>query len=63
MEIITPKKWQGKTIEDIFRNEWEVPRKLTHLFRMEHKVLVNGNRANWNLPLVIGDKVLIKLFG
>ena len=29
---------------------------------MEHKVLVNGNRANWNLPLVIRDKVLIELF-
>lgn len=62
MEIITPKRWEGKTIEDIFRNEWEVPRKLTHLFRMEHKVLVNGNRASWNLPLVIRDKVLIELF-
>lgn len=62
MEIITPKKWEGKTIEAIFRTEWEVPRKLTHLFRMEHKVLVNGNRANWNLPLVIRDKVLIELF-
>ena len=63
MEIITPNGWQGKTIEDIFRNYWEVPKKLTHLFRMEHKVVVNGNRANWNLPLAIGDKVLIKLFG
>ncbi|MEH7113732.1 RluA family pseudouridine synthase [Neobacillus niacini] len=62
MELITPKKWQGKTIEDILRNEWEVPRKLTHLFRMEHKIQVNGNKANWSIPLVTGDKVLIKLF-
>lgn len=61
MEIITPNSWNGKTIEDIFRTEWEVPKKLTHLYRMEHNVLVNGNKANWKLPLNIGDKVLIKL--
>ncbi len=62
MEIITQKKWEGKTIEDIFRKEWEVPKKLTHLFRMENTVLVNGLRANWNHPLKNGDRVLIKLF-
>lgn len=61
MEIITPKSWIGKTIEDIFRTEWEVPRKLTHLYRMEQNVLVNGNKANWKIPLNLGDKVLIKL--
>ncbi|WP_342430066.1 RluA family pseudouridine synthase [Neobacillus sp. FSL H8-0543] len=62
MEIIIPKNWEGKTIEEIFRKHWESPRKLTHSFRMEDKVLINGNRANWNLPLVIKDKLLIKLF-
>lgn len=62
LEIITPRKWDGKTIEDIFRKNWEVPKKLTHLFRMEHKILVNGNKAIWSSPLVSGDKVLIKLF-
>jgi 23S rRNA pseudouridine1911/1915/1917 synthase len=62
MEMITQKNWLGKTIEDIFRKDWEVPKKLTHQFRMEHNVLVNGNKANWNTPLIIGDKVLIKLF-
>jgi 23S rRNA pseudouridine1911/1915/1917 synthase len=62
MEMITPKNWEGKTIEDIFRKEWEVPKKLTHLFRMEDNVLVNSMGANWNQPLKIGDKVLMKLF-
>ncbi|MFJ5759959.1 RluA family pseudouridine synthase [Neobacillus sp. NPDC093182] len=62
MEMITPKYWEGKTIEDIFRKEWEVPKKLTHQIRMEHNVLVNGDKANWNNPLKNGDKVLIKLF-
>jgi 23S rRNA pseudouridine1911/1915/1917 synthase len=62
MEIIIPKNWEGKTMENIFRKHWESPKKLTHSFRMEDKVLINGNRANWNLPLVIKDKVLIKVF-
>jgi 23S rRNA pseudouridine1911/1915/1917 synthase len=61
MEIITPKSWNGKTIEDIFRTVWEVPKKLTHLYRMEHNVLVNGIKASWKFPLNLGDKVLIKL--
>jgi 23S rRNA pseudouridine1911/1915/1917 synthase len=62
MEINTPKSWEGKTIEVIFRKEWEVSKKLTHLFRMEHKVLINGNKASWTSPLKLGDKVLIKSF-
>jgi 23S rRNA pseudouridine1911/1915/1917 synthase len=62
IEIITSKNWAGKTIEEIFRKEWGVPKKLTHLFRMEHKVLVNGNKSNWTLPLEIGDKILLNLF-
>jgi 23S rRNA pseudouridine1911/1915/1917 synthase len=62
MEINTPQSWEGKTIEEIFRNEWEVPKKLTHLFRMEHKVFINGNKASWTSPLKSRDQVLIKLF-
>ncbi|MFS0779110.1 RluA family pseudouridine synthase [Neobacillus sp. 3P2-tot-E-2] len=62
MEIITPNNWAGKTIEEIFREEWEVPKKLTHQLRMEHTVFVNGNKANWTKPLENGDKVLMKLF-
>jgi 23S rRNA pseudouridine1911/1915/1917 synthase len=62
LEVIIPKLWENITIEDLFRKEWEAPKKLTHIFRMEEKVLVNGNRPNWNLPLVSGTKLQIKLF-
>jgi 23S rRNA pseudouridine1911/1915/1917 synthase len=61
-EIIIPKIWEGKTIDDLFRKEWQSPKKLTHIFRMEEKVLINGSRANWNLPLGSGTKLQIKLF-
>ncbi|WHY01937.1 RluA family pseudouridine synthase [Neobacillus sp. DY30] len=62
LELIIPKDLEGKSIEDIFRKEWEVPKKLTHQFRMEQNVLVNGSKANWTTSLIMGDKVLIKLF-
>lgn len=62
LEITIPKNWENKTIEEIFRTIWEAPRKLTHIFRMENKVLINGDRANWNIPLDAEDKLLIKLF-
>ncbi|MGX6442403.1 RluA family pseudouridine synthase [Neobacillus sp. K501] len=62
LEIIIPKNWEGLTIEDIFREIWEAPKKLTHTFRMENKVLLNGNRGNWLAPLVFGDRLLLQLF-
>lgn len=61
-EIIIPKIWESKTIDELFRKVWEAPKKLTHNFRMEEKVLINGSRANWNLPLISGTKLQIKLF-
>jgi 23S rRNA pseudouridine1911/1915/1917 synthase len=62
LELKIPKFWEGKTIEDLFYHEWEAPRKVTHLFRTEKKVQVNGSSANWKLPLVSGEKLEIKLF-
>jgi 23S rRNA pseudouridine1911/1915/1917 synthase len=61
-QITVPLEWNGKTVDDIFRQVWEAPKKLTHSFRMEGKVLVNGDPANWNIPLTQGSKVQFKLF-
>ncbi|WP_026565942.1 RluA family pseudouridine synthase [Bacillus sp. UNC41MFS5] len=61
-QIDVPLEWNGKTIEDIFRHVWEAPKKLTHTFRMENKVKVNEERANWTNPLVKGSKLQLKLF-
>lgn len=62
LELILPIEWEGITIEEIFRNKWDSPKKLTHLFRMEDKVLVSGSRANWILPLSSETRIQIKLF-
>lgn len=61
-EIIIPQEWENKTIEELFKTEWEAPKKLTYLFRMNKKVLINGKDADWNLPLPSGTRVQIKLF-
>lgn len=61
-QITVPLEWNGKTVADIFQQVWEAPKKLTHTFRMENKVLVNGEPANWNIPLTQGSKVQFKLF-
>ncbi|MDQ0198043.1 RluA family pseudouridine synthase [Neobacillus ginsengisoli] len=62
LELVIPKLWEGITIEEIFQKEWAAPKKLTHFFRMENKVMINGSRANWNLPLPSKTRIQIKLF-
>ncbi|MFP5110143.1 RluA family pseudouridine synthase [Neobacillus sp. C211] len=61
-QLTIPLEWNGRTIADIFRNVWGAPKKLTHSFRMENKVLLNGDQANWNIPLSHGSKLQFKLF-
>ncbi|WP_040347571.1 RluA family pseudouridine synthase [Neobacillus bataviensis] len=60
--ISVPRGWEGKTVDWVFRHYWEAPKKLTHLFRMENKVLADGARANWLFPLTAGSKLQLKLF-
>lgn len=60
--IVIPKEWEGNTLEELFRQIWEAPKKLTHSFRMENAVLLNETRANWTAPLHAGEVLQIKLF-
>lgn len=61
-EITLPEKWNGLSIDDVFRNKWGTPKKMTHFFRNEKKVQVNHKPANWDIPLAAGDKIMIDLF-
>jgi 23S rRNA pseudouridine1911/1915/1917 synthase len=58
-EFLVPQEWSGKTIEKLFKQIWEAPKKLTHQFRMEKRVKINDVPANWTVPLVKGDRLLI----
>ncbi|WP_040204355.1 RluA family pseudouridine synthase [Neobacillus jeddahensis] len=62
LQINIPTEWEGKTVDEIFRHIWEAPKKTTHQFRMENKVLLDGSRVNWNMPLAAGSKLLLHLF-
>ena len=62
LEIMIPDKWENKSVEDLFHQIWNCPRKLTHLFRMEKKVWLNGKPANWREPFVTGAKLTLQLF-
>ena len=62
LQIIIPREWEGITVEHLFRQVWEAPKKLTHQFRSENKVLMEGNRVNWNLPFTAGAKLQLHLF-
>ena len=62
LQIIVPKEWEGMTIADLFREVWRAPKKLTSHFLTENKVLLEGNRCNWNTPLQAGSKIQLHLF-
>ncbi|MBB6443435.1 RluA family pseudouridine synthase [Bacillus benzoevorans] len=61
-EIIIPEKWEGLTIEELFRSIWQAPKKQTHILRMEKGVLVDGEPANWTKPLQQEAQVRIRFF-
>ncbi|XJZ28004.1 RluA family pseudouridine synthase [Bacillota bacterium Lsc_1132] len=61
-EITIPKKWENLTVENLFLDVWNCPKKITHLFRMGQKVLLNGKPANWRHPFEKGAKLSLELF-
>jgi 23S rRNA pseudouridine1911/1915/1917 synthase len=62
MEFTVPSEWAGQTMEEIFKLTWNAPKKLTHQFRMEKRVLVNHSSANWTTPLKRGDSLSVNFF-
>lgn len=61
-DILIPIEWEGITIEQLFRDIWHAPKKLTHSIRMEKEITVNKEEAIWNEPLHKGERLQIKLF-
>src|SRR4051812_8970695 len=61
-EIIVPEKWINLSLEDLFRTVWLAPKKQTHSLRMEKRVKVNNQLANWTAPLKIEDRLEIQFF-
>ena len=61
--LILPVKteWEGLTLQDIFKNKWNLPKKLVHQWRMERAVLINGENNQWTTPCRKGDQLKIKV--
>ncbi|WP_338451296.1 RluA family pseudouridine synthase [Niallia oryzisoli] len=62
LEIVIPEKWSNIPVQDLFRNIWHAPKKITHSLRMEKGVKVNGQAAEWTAPLNQNDRLDIRLF-
>ena len=61
-ELIIPDKWADLTLEEIFRNVWNAPKKQTQILRMEKAVLLNGEPAIWTKPLQPAASLRIRFF-
>ncbi|CAH0239177.1 MULTISPECIES: RluA family pseudouridine synthase [Peribacillus] len=55
------RSWKGLTIEKLFREHWQAPKKLVHEWRMSKEVTVNGNSIAWSTILNEGDSISIPL--
>ncbi|MGG2093102.1 RluA family pseudouridine synthase [Bacillus sp. S13(2024)] len=61
-EITVPSVWEGRTVDSILKEEWQVPKKLLHHYRMEKSILVNGEGKRWSEQLQEGDKLQVHMF-
>ncbi|MFX3623054.1 MAG: RluA family pseudouridine synthase [Ectobacillus sp.] len=60
--VTVPAAWEGKTVEAVLKEEWQVPKKLLHQYRMKQSVLLKGETVRWNTVMHEGDKLLVHMF-
>lgn len=61
-EIVIPAEWETFSLETLFKDFWQAPKKIVHLLRMEKKLRINGKNPDWTLPLVKGERLQLNLF-
>ncbi|HLU21442.1 MAG TPA: RluA family pseudouridine synthase [Bacillaceae bacterium] len=52
-------QWANLSLQQLFRDIWQAPKKLTHELRMSKNVSVNGEIGNWAKQLNVGDMMEI----
>lgn len=60
--VVIPLEWEKFTLESLFKEYWNAPKKQVHELRMEKSVLINGQVAGWTSRLQLGDKLSIPFF-
>ncbi|MGM7683605.1 RluA family pseudouridine synthase [Cytobacillus sp. Hm23] len=61
-EIIAPIEWQQFTINQIFKDHWQIPKKLTHDFRMHRRIKINNQPISWDTKIQAGDRIQLHIF-
>ncbi|KAA0547664.1 RluA family pseudouridine synthase [Bacillus sp. BGMRC 2118] len=62
LQIVAPSEYDGKTIEQIAREELCIPKKLLHELRMEKGISLNGEVVNWTTEVKRKDRLFVKCF-
>lgn len=62
LEIITPSHWNGFTIEQVLKEELQIPKTILHQFRINKGVRLNGAAVSWSTLLHKSDKFQLHLF-
>ncbi|MBM6617039.1 RluA family pseudouridine synthase [Bacillus suaedaesalsae] len=62
LQIIAPSQYDGKTIEQIAKEELFIPKKLLHVLRMEKGITLNGDAVDWATQVKKKDRLFVKCF-
>jgi 23S rRNA pseudouridine1911/1915/1917 synthase len=62
LQITIPSHWENKTIEDVMKEFFQVPKKALHQIRMDKGVEINGEQYPWTKELPVQASFKIKLF-
>ncbi len=62
LEILTPTEWVGLTIEQIAKEQLEIPKKTLHELRSEKGIKLNNQVVPWNTILNENASLYIKCF-
>jgi len=62
LEVTIPKEWDGCTIDFVLKEKWQVPKGLSHQYRMEKGIKINGENYPWSTELHLNDRFQILMF-
>ncbi|WP_235848513.1 RluA family pseudouridine synthase [Litchfieldia alkalitelluris] len=62
LEIVVPKGWTERTIEDVLKNQLQIPKTMLHSLRMDKTVKLNHQITPWQSLLKSGDFIQLELF-
>ncbi len=60
--ITIPDKWNGKTIEDLLKDELHVPKKMVHQWRMNKSLYYKEETHPWSVKITAGETLSIPIY-